>query len=108
MVTRGYMGYHRLQGITRSYRGLQGVTGCYKGLEGVTGGYKGMRALTRGYKGLQGVTKILFLGQFCIKIKVEEISNFSPNNGRTPSGKILILRFSYTLVFIVFKGFFFI
>ena len=78
-----------IQGVTRGYRGLQGVTGVYKGLQGVTGGYKGLQRVTGGDKGLQGVTKdyrnfffelecsqILFLGLFCIKIKVEEISNF--------------------------------
>ena len=75
-----------IQGVTRGYKGLQGVTGGYKGLQGVTRGY---RRVTRGDKGLQGVTKdyrnfffelersqILFLGLFCIKIKVEENSNF--------------------------------
>ena len=51
--------------------------------------YMGIPGVTRGDTGLQGVTKnytnffskpelsqILFLGLFCIKIKVEEISNF--------------------------------
>ena len=72
--------------MTWEYRGLQGVTGGYKGLQGMT---KGLQEVTGGDKGLQGVTKdyrnfffelersqILFLGLFCIKIKVEEISNF--------------------------------
>ena len=75
--------------MTWDYRKLQGVTGAYKGLQRVTGGYKGLQGVTGGDKGLQGVTKdyrnfffelersqILFLGLFCIKIKVEEISNF--------------------------------
>ena len=75
-----------IQGVTRDYRRLQGVTRGYKGLHGVTRRYK---RVTGGDKGLQGVTKdyrnfffelersqILFLGLFCIKIKVEEISNF--------------------------------
>ena len=53
-------------------------------------------------------SKIVFLGLFCIKIKVEEISNFSPKRWTNPFGKILISRFSYTVFFIVFKGFFFI
>ena len=48
--------------MTWEYRGLQEVTRDYKGLQGVT----------RGYKGLHGVTK----GLLCIKVKVEEISNF--------------------------------
>ena len=75
-----------IPGVTRGYRVLQEVTRGYKELQGVTRGYK---RVTRGDKGLQGVTKdyrnfffqlegsqILFLGLFCIKIKVEEISNF--------------------------------
>ena len=75
--------------VTGGYRGLQGVTGRYKGLQGATGGYKGLQGVTAGDKGIQGVTidyrnfffelersQILFLGLFCIKIKVEEISNF--------------------------------
>ena len=71
---------------------LQGVAGGYKGLQGVTRGYKGLQGVTVRDKGLQGVTgglqtiivtffqleysQILFLGLFCIKFKVEEISNF--------------------------------
>ena len=55
------------------YRGLQGVTGGYKGLQWVTGGYKGLKGVRGGYKER---SQILFLGPFCIKIKVEEISNF--------------------------------
>ena len=31
MVTGGYGGLKRLQGITRGYRGLQGITGGYRG-----------------------------------------------------------------------------
>ena len=81
-----------IPGVTRGCRGLQGVTGGYKGLKGVTGGYKGLQGLTVGDKGLQGVTgglqriietffqlersQTLFLGLFCKKFKVEEISNF--------------------------------
>ena len=82
-VTKGYRG---LQGVTRGYRGLQGDTRGYKGLQGVTGVYNGLQGVT---KGLLGISKdyrnfffelersqILFLGLFCIKIKVEGISNF--------------------------------
>ena len=77
-----------LQVVTGGYKWLQGVPGVDKGLQGVTGGYKGLQGVTGGDKGLQGVTKdyrnlfltrkfqILFLALFCIKIKVEEISNF--------------------------------
>ena len=73
--------------------------------------------MTKGYKGLQRIIEtffllershILFLGLFCIKIKVEEISNFLPKRWTNPFRKILILRFSYTVVFIVLKGLLFI
>ena len=59
-----------------------------KGIQGVTGGYRGLQGVTGGDNGLQGVIKIietffsaersqiLFLTLFCIKIKVEENSNF--------------------------------
>ena len=65
--------------------GIHGDTEGYKGLHGVTSGYRGV---TRGYRGLQGITRVTetfflartsldtLLGLFCIKIKVEEISNF--------------------------------
>ena len=68
--------------------GLHGVTGGYKGLQEVTRGYKGLQGVTRGDRGLQGVTKdyrnffslersqLLLPGLFCIKIIVDEISNF--------------------------------
>ena len=72
--------------------GIPGVTRGCRGLQWVTGGYKGSQGRSLGDKGLQGVTgglqriietffqlersQILFLGLFCIKIKVEEISNF--------------------------------
>ena len=71
-VTRG------LPRVTRGYKGLQGVTGAYKALQGVTGDDKGLDRL-------QGIietffkverSKILLLGLFCIRVKVEEISNF--------------------------------
>ena len=74
--------------MTRGYNGLEGVTGSYNRLQGVTRGYRGLQGVTGGYKGLQGVQRILepffklecfqilFLGLFCIKIKVQEMSNF--------------------------------
>ena len=80
--------YRGLQGVTRGYRGLQGVTRGYRGLQGVT---RGDRGLTRDYRGLQRIietffffkyrfilerSQILFLGLFCLKRKVKEISNF--------------------------------
>ena len=110
-------GYNGLQGLTGGYKGLRGVTGGYKWWQGVTSGDKGWQGLARRYRGLQRIiqtffyperSQILFLGLFCIKIKVEQISNFWPKRWTNPFGKILILRVSYTVVFIVFKGFFFI
>ena len=74
-----------IQRVTRGYTGLLGVTGGYKGLQGVTGGNKGLQGVTSDYMGFQRIIEtffylercqILFLGLFCIKIKVEEISNF--------------------------------
>ena len=71
--------------MTWEYRGLRGVTGGYKGLQGVTMGYRGLQGVTGGDKRLQRImetfiylerSQILFLGLFCIKVKVEEISNF--------------------------------
>ena len=106
-----------IQGVTSGYRGLQGVTRGYKRLQGVTRGYKGWHGVTRGYRGLKTIietffwlkrSQIRFLGLFCVKIKVEEISNFLPKRWTNPFEKILILRFSYTAVLIIFKGFFFI
>ena len=123
-------GYKGLQGVTGGYKGLQEVTGGYKGLKGVTGGYKGLRAVTKGYKGLQGVTKgdkalqgftkgyrNFFLTRtfpdtfsWSILHKNQSWRNlkFLTKQWTNSFGKILILRFSYTVVFIVFKGFFFI
>ena len=76
-------------GIQGVIKGLQGPTGGYKELQVVTGGYKwlqrGQRE-TKGYRGLQRIletsfllqrSQILFLGLFCINIKVEEINFFS-------------------------------
>ena len=68
-----------IHGVTRGYRGLQGVTGSYKGLQGVTGGDKGLQGVAKDYRNFfleLERSQILFLGLFCIKIKVEEISNF--------------------------------
>ena len=74
-VTRGGKG---LQWVTMGYRGLQGVTGDYKGLQGVTGGYEGIEGVTKDYRNFFYLerSQILFLGLFCIKIKVEKIANF--------------------------------
>ena len=47
-----------------------GVTGGYKGLQGLTGGYN---EVTKDFRNLAERSQILFLGLFCIKIKVEEI-----------------------------------
>ena len=58
---------------------LKEVTGAYKGLQGVTWGDKGLQGVTKDYRNLffeLERSQILFLGLFCIKIKVEEISNF--------------------------------
>ena len=79
-------GYKELQVVTGGYKGLQGVTRGYKGLQGVTSGYKGWQRVTKGYRRLQRIietsfllerSQILFLGLFCINIKVEEINFFS-------------------------------
>ena len=59
------------------------MTGGYKGLQELTRGDRGLEGVRRGYRGLQRSietffllkrSQILFLGLFCIKIKVEEIS----------------------------------
>ena len=105
-----------IQRVTRGYRGLQDDTRGYKGFQGVTRGYKGWQGVTRGYRELQRIietffhlerSQILFLSLFCKKIQVEEISNFWSKRWSNPFGKIVILRFPYTVDFIVFKGFFF-
>ena len=79
--------YTGIQDVTRGYRGLQGVTrvtGGFKGLQGITRGYRGLQRVTGGYKGLYKLffqlerSQVLFLGTFCIKIKVEKTSNFCP------------------------------
>ena len=70
-----------IQGVRRGQRVLQGVTRVYrgyKGLQGVTGGDKALQGVTKDYRNffLSRNSKIVFLGLFCIKIKLEEISNF--------------------------------
>ena len=68
-----------LQGVTGSYKGLQGVTGGYKGLQGEKGGDKGLKGVANDYRNIffkLDRSQIVFLGLFCIKIKVEEIFNF--------------------------------
>ena len=86
------MGYNWFQGVTYGYRGFQMVTTANSGLQGVSGGYRKLQGDTKGYRGYKGlhglqmiaknlfynndVPQILFLGQFCIKIKVQKNSNF--------------------------------
>ena len=68
--------------MTWEYRGLQGVTGSYKRLQGVTVGDKGLQGVTGGLQRIIETflqperSQILFLRLFCIKFKVDEISNF--------------------------------
>ena len=67
-----------IQGVTRGYRGLQGKqddTNGYKRFQGVTRGYRRLQTIIETFFYLEG-SQILFLGLFCIKIKVEKISNF--------------------------------
>ena len=64
-VTGGYKGYKRLTGVTKSYKGLQGVTGGDKGLQLVTKDCRNF-FLTRTFPNTFS----------CIKIKVQEFSNF--------------------------------
>ena len=120
--------YKGLEGITGSYNGLQGVTRGYNGLEGVTRSYNGLQGVTRGYRGLQGVTggykglqrgqrilepffklerfQILFLGVFCIKIKVQEMSNFRPKPWTNLFGEMPILCVFETDLLVIHKGLF--
>ena len=58
-----------IQGVTRGCRGLQGVTGGHKGLQGDT------RGIIETFFEVER-SQILFLGLFCIEIKVKEILNF--------------------------------
>ena len=101
--SRGLLGvtgkYKRLQGVTRGCKGLQQVTRGYTLLQGVI---RGDRGCQRGYRDLQRIletlfslesSQILFLGLFCIIIKVEEVSNFRPKRKTNLFGKILIFRF---------------
>ena len=95
-----------IPGVRRGYRDLQGVTGDYKGSQGVTRGYKRLQGVTKGDRGWQGVTKDYrnffltrtvphtFSCHFCIKIKVQEISNFWQKGWTKIFGKILISLFS--------------
>ena len=58
--------------VTRGYGGLQG-------LQGVKRGYRGLQEVTRGHKKTCFLTRLStdsFPSSICIKIKVEEISNF--------------------------------
>ena len=61
------------------------MTGGAKGLQKVTGGHNGLQGVTKDYRNLflTRTFPILFLGLFCIKIKVEEISTFDQNDGLT-------------------------
>ena len=61
--------------VTRGYWGLQGVTKGYKGLQEVTRGDRVLQKIIETFLQLER-SQILFLGLFCIKIKVEEIYNF--------------------------------
>ena len=74
-MTRGHWG---LQGVTGGYKRLQRVTGGYKQLQGVTGDEKGLQGFTKDYRNffLSRTFQDTFFGLFCIKIKVEQISNF--------------------------------
>ena len=58
--------------------GLQRVTEGYKGLQGVTGGDKALQGVAKDYRNffLPRTFPDTFFGLFCIKIKVEKISNF--------------------------------
>ena len=86
----------RIQVVTWGYRWLQGVTRGYKGWQGVTRGYSGLQRIIETFFLLER-SQILFFRLFCIKIKVEEISNFWSKRWTNTFGKILILRSSYTV-----------
>ena len=77
-VRRGHRVLQGVQGFTRGFKRLQGVTGGYKGLQGVTGDDKALQGVTTDYRNffLNRTFPDTFLGLFCIKIKVKEISNF--------------------------------
>ena len=68
----------------------------------VTGGDKGLQGVTKDYRNFFKLERfqILFLGLFCIKIKVEFISNFLPKRWTNPFGKILIMRFFFSMIFV--------
>ena len=93
-VTGGYKG---LQGVTRGYRGLQRVTRGYRGLQGVTGGDKGLQGVTKDYRNffLTRAFPVTFSWSILHKkSKLKKSQIFYQNDGLTPFGKILILRFS--------------
>ena len=65
--------------MTWESRGLPGITGDYKALQGVTGGDKGLQGITKDYRNFLLISTFpdtFSWSIFCIKIKVEEISNF--------------------------------
>ena len=74
--------YDLLHEDTQGYKGLRSVTGGCKGLQGLQGvkrGYRGLQEVTRGHKKTCFLTRLStdsFPSSICIKIKVEEISNF--------------------------------
>ena len=74
----------------------------------MTGGDKGLQGVTKDYRNffLTRTFADTFSWFVLQKIKVEQISNFRPKRLTNPFGKNLILRFLFTVVFIVFKGFF--
>ena len=92
------------------YMGTQGVTRGYKGLQGFTGGLQGVKRGDRGLKGLYKLSfwlersQIRFLALFWIKIKVEEISNFWPNDGLTPLKKCQFCGFLRLMFSLSRKG----
>ena len=66
-------------------------------MQGVTGGDKGLQGVAKDYRNIffkLDRSQIVFLGLFCIKMKVEEIFNFRSIRRTNPFGKILILHFS--------------
>ena len=75
----------------------------------MTGGDKGLQGITKDYKNFLFElerSQILFLGLFCIKIKVEEISNFCSKPWTNPFAKMPILWVFVGDVCFVQKGLF--
>ena len=64
-----------LQVVSRGYRGLQEVTKSYGGRQGVTMGEKGLQRIIETFSELER-SRILFLGLYCKKMNVKDISNF--------------------------------